>query len=302
MAKILVLEDDQSSLLLMTEILEKYGYTVIPATDGLEALSVAEREHPDLAIIDVMLPTLNGYQVCERLHSIPEFKTLPVIILTVLNEEQHRIRAVEAGAIDFLNKPFKRVELLTKIKAILSMQRENSFRISFDIVCFTFLQALALRKPELRTRSIRCAYWAERLGKAMGLSTSSLLELRYGILLRDIGYLAMNKDIIEIGYNDDDHPILGAEIAEKFSKPVLSTIIRFHHCTLHCPDYPENLPDDQNNLLHIAMVCTRYDYLIEHCETTSKSKTKRAILIDEKNRGLWPEEELDFLLRLTDGT
>ena len=72
MSKILVVEDDIASQMLMTDILEKYGYTAVVATDGLEAISLAEKEKPDLAIVDIMLPTLNGYQVCERLRCLPQ--------------------------------------------------------------------------------------------------------------------------------------------------------------------------------------------------------------------------------------
>ena len=132
MSKILVVEDDIASQMLMTDILEKYGYTAVVATDGLEAISLAEKEKPDLAIVDIMLPTLNGYQVCERLRCLPQCRELPVIILTALNEDQHRIRALEAGAIDFLSKPFKRIELLTKIKAVLLMQEDKMNMISFE--------------------------------------------------------------------------------------------------------------------------------------------------------------------------
>lgn len=302
MFKILVLEDDIPSLFLMTEILEKSGYTVISATDGLEALTIAEKELPDLAIVDIMLPSLNGYQVCERLHRIPQLKSLPIIILTVLNEEQHRLRAIEAGAIDFLSKPFKRVELLTKIKSILAMQKENSEKIPFDTVCFAFFQALTLRMPELREGSSRCAQLAERLGIFMGLSPNDLLILRYGILMRDIGYLSIPTEIIDTGYTDDGHAALGSKIIEPFQKPALSTIIRYHHHTLHSPDYPKEIPDNLSALLRITIVCTRFDYLMDNCKKSFPEKTFRQVMIEETRRGLWPKEEVELLLRLTDET
>lgn len=104
MQKILVVEDDAPSLILTTEVLKNYKYDVVSAVDGEQALEVAERENPDLALLDVMLPGLNGFQVCERLRSMPQFRNLPILMLTVLNEDSHRFRAIEAGANGFLDK------------------------------------------------------------------------------------------------------------------------------------------------------------------------------------------------------
>ena len=199
MSKILVVEDDVASQILMTDILEKYGYNVVVAMDGLEAISLAEKEKPDLAIVDIMLPTLNGYQVCERLRCLPQCKELPVIILTALNEDQHRIRALEAGAIDFLSKPFKRVELLTKIKAVLLMQEDKTNMISFDKITQGFLYALSQRKPDIQISNLRCAYFTKRLGITLGLSSKDQLTLHYAVLLRDIGYLSFPGEISDLG-------------------------------------------------------------------------------------------------------
>ena len=108
---------------------------MLEAADGLQAISLATEETPHLAIVDIMLPTLNGYQVCEKLRSIPGLKNMPIIVCLPF-EDQHRIRAIEAGATDFLIKPFDRVELITKIKALLSIQEERSRCESFEDIMF----------------------------------------------------------------------------------------------------------------------------------------------------------------------
>lgn len=297
MSKILVVEDDIASQMLMTDILEKYGYTAVVATDGLEAISLAEKEKPDLAIVDIMLPTLNGYQVCERLRCLPQCRELPVIILTALNEDQHRIRALEAGAIDFLSKPFKRIELLTKIKAVLLMQEDKLNMISFEKITQGFLCALSQRKPDIQISNLRCAYFTKRLGITLGLSTKDLLTLHYAVLLRDIGYLSLPGEITDLGNDSDRHNILGAEIAEKFLPEDIHTIILCHHSNLKDTAFPKNLSESSATLLNIAIVCTRFEYLMK--SGNASLDEVHHILHHEGSLGLWPQKELDLLLQLT---
>lgn len=297
MSKILVVEDDMASQILMTDILEKYGYNVVVAMDGLEAISLAEKEKPDLAIVDIMLPTLNGYQVCERLRCLPQCKELPVIILTALNEDQHRIRALEAGAIDFLSKPFKRIELLTKIKAVLLMQEDKTNMVAFDKITQGFLYALSQRKPDIQISNLRCAYFTKRLGITLGLSSKDQLTLHYAVLLRDIGYLSLPGEITDLGNDSDRHCILGAEIAEKFLPDDIHTIIRYHHSNLTDPEFPKNLSETSAVLLNIAIVCTRFEYLMK--SGNASLNDVHQVLRHESSIGLWPQKELELLIQLT---
>ena len=149
MQKILVVEDDAPSLILTTEVLKNYKYDVVSAVDGEQALEVAERENPDLALLDVMLPGLNGFQVCERLRSMPQFRNLPILMLTVLNEDSHRFRAIEAGANGFLTKPFKHVELIMRIKALLTASEDTSKMIPLNSAITAFFDCLGTQAPRI---------------------------------------------------------------------------------------------------------------------------------------------------------
>ena len=244
-----------------------------------------------------MLPTLNGYQVCERLRCLPQCRELPVIILTALNEDQHRIRALEAGAIDFLSKPFKRIELLTKIKAVLLMQEDKMNMISFEKITQGFLCALSQRKPDIQISNLRCAYFTKRLGITLGLSTKDLLTLHYAVLLRDIGYLSLPGEITDLGNDSDRHNILGAKIAEKFLPEDIHTIILCHHSNLKDTAFPKNLSEPSATLLNIAIVCTRFEYLMK--SGNASLDEVHHILRHEGGLGLWPQKELDLLLQLT---
>lgn len=116
---ILVVEDETDILDLVAFNLEQAGYRVLKATDGLEALRLTREEHPDLMVLDLMLPHLEGKEVCRRLRQAEETRDLPVIMLTARAEETDRIVGFEIGADDYLTKPFSPQELVLRVKAVL---------------------------------------------------------------------------------------------------------------------------------------------------------------------------------------
>jgi DNA-binding response OmpR family regulator len=114
--KILVVDDEARILRLVRSNLEPQGYKVLTAMDGESALTAAEMNDPDLIILDLMLPRLDGFEVCRRLR---EFSTVPIIVLTAKGEEVDKVKGLELGADDYLTKPFGVPELLARIKAVL---------------------------------------------------------------------------------------------------------------------------------------------------------------------------------------
>ncbi len=290
MTKILVLEDDLPSLKLMRDILEVYHYQVIEASDGLDAVAIAEAEKPNLAILDVMLPTLNGFQVCERLRKIPTLKYIPIIILTVLNENQHRIRAIEAGANDFLSKPFNRVELLTKIKALLALQEEIMELAPFQSTVQCLLTALGKRDPAARKRGLRVGYIAERVALTLGAPASEVDLMKKGANLMDIGLLGLPGEVdTDAGAPDDLHTEIGSEMMDCFDIPIIQNIIRYHHGNLQSAPYADDLPENQRLLVHITSICSLLDRLLQG-ELRLSLPTALARLEEETRQGLWPEE------------
>ncbi|WP_455026564.1 response regulator transcription factor [Olsenella uli] len=300
MKKILVVEDDPASLMLITEILKGYDYTVVSALDGRSALDVSKRENPDLIILDVMLPALNGYQVCERLRSMSQFRNTPIIMLTVLNEDSQRIRALEAGANGFLSKPFKRVELLTRIKALLSAQVNSDEMVSLNTVISSMLTALELRCAGSTMSSRRCADLAERLAVVMGIPSGNVRDLRRGLLLRDIGYVACNDASVAVENNftaHSEHAIRSLQIVGAFGHEIIDAVVRYHHCTLQSEDYPANLNTEVLACVKVAIVCTRLEGLLYGNEGLSV-QAACATLTNEVSAGLLPSEEVAFVTRL----
>lgn len=121
--KILVVDDVPVNVQLLTTYLTSVGYEVVTARDGQEALDQVAATLPDLILLDVMMPKLNGFEVCERLKSDPITRIIPVIMVTALNEIEDKIKATESGADDFVSKPFNKLELLTRVKSLLRIKQ-----------------------------------------------------------------------------------------------------------------------------------------------------------------------------------
>ncbi len=121
-ARILVVDDVPENVRLLVAVLEPHGYEIVSATDGHTALELASSAKPDLVLLDVMMPQLDGYAVCTRLREQEETAVLPVIMLTA-SEGSSKTKGIEAGADDFISKPFNRDELLTRIRSLLRIKR-----------------------------------------------------------------------------------------------------------------------------------------------------------------------------------
>ena len=130
---ILLVDDDPTNLLLLEELLISEGYTPLLATSGIDALEIAAQAIPDLILLDVMMPEMDGFEICRRLREDVRFQTVPVIFLTALNNEQSRLRGLSMMGDDYLTKPINIQLLLTKISSLLRLNELRSQQIQSQI-------------------------------------------------------------------------------------------------------------------------------------------------------------------------
>jgi len=125
--KILIIEDQSENISVLFDFLEQYHYELLVATDGESGLEVAAEKIPDIILLDVMMPGLNGFETCRLLKQRPELKEIPVIFMSALSELENKITGFEVGAVDYVTKPFQQQELLMRIRThlkIYNLQRE----------------------------------------------------------------------------------------------------------------------------------------------------------------------------------
>lgn len=120
--KVLIVDDNKENVDLVAYFLKPQNYNIISAYDGVEALRMVESEGPDIILLDIMLPKMDGFQVCERIKKNHSSRFIPIIMITALKELKDKIRSLEVGADDFISKPFENVELLTRVKSLLRIK------------------------------------------------------------------------------------------------------------------------------------------------------------------------------------
>lgn len=121
-SKILIVDDSSINVRLLTQLLEKYNYCTEIAKNGLLALQVVRNNPPDLILLDIMLPDMNGYAVCKMLKADPKIQDIPIIFMSALEEVPDKVKAFEVGAVDYMTKPFEPVEMIARIETHLRLR------------------------------------------------------------------------------------------------------------------------------------------------------------------------------------
>src|SRR5437762_2867893 len=120
---ILIVDDDPYGRETLAALLGSQGYQLLFAGSGSDALTQAAAQPPDLILLDVMMPKMDGFEVCRRLRADPRLGEVPVIMLTALDDRESRLQGIESGADDFLSKPFDRIELRSRVRTITRLNR-----------------------------------------------------------------------------------------------------------------------------------------------------------------------------------
>ena len=134
MKKILVVDDQKDNVFVLEERLTREGFEVLSAYDGPTCLTLASEESPDLVLLDVMMPGMSGFEVCKKLSTNEETKLIPVLLVTALTEAEDLKEGFQAGAFDYIKKPFNRIELIARIKSALSFRESQKVMLEIEKV------------------------------------------------------------------------------------------------------------------------------------------------------------------------
>ena len=150
-ASVLVVDDTIENLRLLSSMLEEHGYEVRPVTNGRQALQAVERDPPDLILLDITMPEMDGYEVCRRLKANDRSKDVPVIFLTALTDTADKVRAFDVGGVDYITKPFQFEEVLARVKTHVALRRAQvALADSYDRLRSA---GAAARRPRAHDRS-----------------------------------------------------------------------------------------------------------------------------------------------------
>ncbi|MCJ8282337.1 MAG: response regulator, partial [Rivularia sp. ALOHA_DT_140] len=178
--KVLVVDDHAASRMTAVALLGMEGYEVIEAENGSTALYLVAQKQPDLILLDVMMPDMDGFEVCQLLKQDEQTRLIPVIFITALNDRRSRIRGIEVGADDFLSKPFDRVELAARVKSLVRQKRLNEDLDHAEKALFSIARAIESRDPNTGDHCERLVTLGKAFGEYLGLSRYQIRDLMWG--------------------------------------------------------------------------------------------------------------------------
>jgi putative two-component system response regulator len=267
--KVLVVDDEPSNLDVLTRVMAREGYDVVSASSGELALDAVSRERPDIVLLDVNMPTMNGFEVCRRLKRQPATRLLPVILMTGLTAIEDRIRGIEAGADDFLSKPFVIEELRARVRSLTRLKRYTDELESAESVILSLALTIEARDPYTQGHCDRLAHYAVALGAHLGLDEDQRVALHRGGFLHDVGKVGVPQAILlkpgPLTPEELTQMRLHAGIGETLcgdlrSLQTVRPIVRHHHERPDGSGYPDHLRGEAIPLLaSVISVVDAYD-------------------------------------------
>ena len=301
--KVLVVDDVAANVDLMKTMLTREGYQVVTASDGEQALQMVADTQPDLVLMDVMMPKLSGYEVCERIKQNPNTRLTPVVLITALYERGDKIQGINAGADDFLTKPVNVHELKARARSLVRLKRYTDDLDSAESVIMSLALVIEARDAYTDGHCQRLAEYATALGSSLALGEDDLAALFRGGYLHDVGKVGIPDAILlkadrltKAEYDRiKDHPVIGDRLCgELRSLRQVRPIVRHHHERLDGSGYPDGLKGDAIPLLaQIMGIVDVYDAITTARPYKPAASSEQALddLMDEVDRG-WRRRDL----------
>ena len=253
-ATILIADDEPANRDLMEAFLEPQGYALIMAEDGQEALELFARHPPDLLLLDINMPKLDGIEVCRRLKKNPDSRLTPIVLVTALSALEDRVRGLEAGADDFLTKPVERSELMARVRALLNLKAFTDELERAELVIFALAASIEGKDSYTGGHCERLSNYSTALGRRLSLPEADITALRRGGIVHDVGKVAVPDSILlkpgkltpEEWIIMREHPVVGERICAPLkSFRLVLPIIRHHHEKCDGSGYPDGLKREE---------------------------------------------------------
>jgi putative two-component system response regulator len=312
LARVLVVDDNPNTMSLMRDLLATRGYDVVAVPNAAEAEAEILRQPPDVVLSDVVMPGKSGYELCREMKENPATRLVPFILITGLSEREDRVRGIEAGADDFLNKPIFPEELFARVKSLIKLKEFTDELETAESVLCTLGLSVESRDPYTEGHCERLAENASNLGRHLVLEEEEIIALRRGGYLHDLGKIAVPDEILKKGADltaeewrvMKRHPITGENICRPLkSLRLVLPIIRNHHEHFDGSGYPDGLAAQEIPLLaRILQVVDVYDALrTARPYKPALSHEQAAVTMREEARqGLWDDELVVEFFRMLD--
>jgi len=286
MEKVLVVDDNEQNCEILEDVISTWGYKVYKAFQGMEAYNSACKYKPDVILLDVMLPGMNGFEVCKKIKNNPYTQNIPIIMLTVLNEVEDRIRGFNVGADVFLSKPINYQELKNRVVSLINHKNQLEKMEHSSQIAESYLKILKARDNKLYLHACKVKDYCEKVAKVLALSDLKQERLLTGAYLHDIGKIIADTSREHVKAGEDI--IVPLKMGEW-----LRIFIRNHHEKINGQGFPDGLKEQQMSIeLQILATINRF---VELWEQSNDKETSIVALDNESKKGYWSMVVLEAL-------
>lgn len=278
MDRVLVVDDHVQNSEILRDVLSAWDYDVYEAFHGMEALKAVTSYKPDIILLDVMLPGMNGFEVCKKIKNNPETADIPIIMLTVLNEVEDRIRCFDVGAEMFLSKPVNYNELKNRIITLINNRRQLAKMENQKQLIQSFLETMRLKEEKLYQHSCLVKDYCEKVANLLSITDERLERLLMGAYLHDIGKIITNGEL--------EHVEMGVKMISPLSLAKwITPFIYNHHEKINGQGYPDKLRGYQMSME--LQILTTVNHFTKIWQETEDREKALKIIEKETKQGLW---------------